>query len=208
MIESRRGRFATTFLRYWGANMQAYVWAYGYEWPGFGYADDDRALLVRWGETVGNSFVVFGGATFVFFLVLASAILAVVWGPVLMSDPATTPAIVFLMALGAACILSITVALPLAMLGAAALASRFAPPFSPSSDEVGHGLRVYQTVLRQIRRVGIIGGVLVPIGSFLMLVSATFERVIMMLGAVLPWIAIGIIILEGLIRAIPSGDRS
>ncbi len=199
MPKSRRVRFATTFVRYWGANMRWFVWAYEYEWPGFGYSAEDRALLVRWGATVGNSFIVFSLATFVFFLALAIAILTVVWGPALAADPATTPAVVFLMGLGAACILSITVALPLAMLGAAPLASRFAPP----PDEIEHGLCVYRTVLGQIRRIGIVGGVLVPIGSFLMLVSATFERVIQMLGLVLPWIALGIPVLEGLLRTIP-----
>jgi len=55
MASSRRVRFATTFLRYWGANMQQYVWAYGYEWPAFGYVVEDRALLVCWGGTVGAS---------------------------------------------------------------------------------------------------------------------------------------------------------
>jgi hypothetical protein len=206
MTESRRIRFATTFLRYWGANMQSFVWASGYEWPGFGYAADDRTLLVRWGETVGDSFPVFTLATVVSFITLAAAIIGVVLGPVLASDPATVPAVVFLMALGAACVLSITVALPLAMLVSAALASRFAPPFAPPDDEIQHGLGVYRTVIGQIRRVGIIGGILVPIGSFLMLVSAPFERVILMLSSVLPWIVIGAAVLEGLLRMIPAPD--
>jgi hypothetical protein len=204
IASSRRVRFATTFLRYWGANMQQFVWEQGYEWPGFGYAAEDRALLVRWGQTVGNSFVVFTLTTVVLFLMLASAILAVVWGPVLMSDPATTPAVLFLAGLGAACILSITVALPLAMLAAASLASRFEQPFAPPDHEIQDGLRVYRVVIGQIRRVGIIGGVMVPIGSFLMLVSATFEWVILMLGTTIPWIIVGIGVLEGLLRMIST----
>jgi hypothetical protein len=204
MTSSRRVRFATTFLRYWGANMQRYVWDQGYEWPGFGYAPQDRALLVRWGQTVGDTFLIFTLATVVLFLVLASAILAVVWGPILAADPATVSAVVFLAGLGAACVLSITVALPLAMLGAALLASRFERPFAPTDEDVQHGLRVYRIVLGQIRRVGIVGGILVPIGSFLMLFSSTFDKVIGLLGATIPWIIVGIGILEGLIRASPA----
>jgi len=195
--------FATTFLRYWGANMQRFVWALDHEWPGFGYDAEDRALLVRWGGTVGGSFVLFVLGTVIIFIGLASAIVAVVWGPILAADPATTSAIIFFAGLGAACILSITVALPLAMVAAASLASRFAPPFSPPEDEIEHGLRVYRVVLGQIRRVGIIGGILVPIGSLLMLTSVTFERVVSMLATTLPWIALGILVLEGLIRLIP-----
>jgi hypothetical protein len=204
MASAQPDRFATTFLRYWGANMDRFVWQQGYDWPGFGYGPEDRALLVRWGQTVGHSFLIFTLATVVLFLVLASAILAVVWGPILMSDPATASAVVFLAGLGAACIIAITVALPLAMLGAAWLASRFERPFAPTDDEVRAAHRVSRVVLGQIRRVGIIGGILVPIGSLLMLVSATFERVITLLGATIPWIIVGIGVLEGLIRVVPT----
>jgi hypothetical protein len=37
-----------------------------------------------------------------------------------------------------------------------------------------------------------------------MLVSTTFDRVITMLGLGLPWIAIGIMVFEGLLRTIPA----
>lgn len=201
MESSRRGRFATAFVRYWGANMQQYVWAYGYEWPGFGYGPEDRALLERWAGTVGASFLIFTLTTVVLFMLLACAILAVVLGPVLMSDPATTPAAVFLAALGASCILAITVGMPLSMLGGALLASRFEQPFTPSDEDARDSRRVYRVVIGQIRRVGIIGGILVPIGSFLMLISTTFDRVITLLATVIPWILIGVTIVEVLSRA-------
>jgi hypothetical protein len=207
MAGSRRVRFATTFLRYWGANMQRYVWDQGHEWPGFEYGAEDKALLERWGKSVGASFVVFMLATVVLFILLAAAILAVVWGPILASDPAFVPAVLFLGALGAACVLSISVAMPLSMLGAALLAGRFEEPLWPDEEEVAHGLRVYRTVLGQIRRVGIIGGVLVPIGSFLMLMSTTFSWVITMLGTTIPWILFGMLILEGLMRMVTAPDR-
>jgi len=61
-------------------------------------------------------------------------------------------------------------------------------------------------VIGQIRRVGLVGGILVPIGSFLMLVSATFDRVITLLGTVLPWFLIGVLVLEGLSRLVSPAD--
>jgi hypothetical protein len=207
MSGSRREAFALAFVRYWGANMQTFVWSMDYEWPGFTYPPEDRALLTRWGATVGSSLTVFVAASVVLFLILASAILAVVWGPVLTADPATTSAITFFVTLGAACVLSISVGFPLAVIGAATIAGRFAPPFEPPAEDVPEALRVYRTVIGQIRRVGLIGGVLVPIGSLLMLVSATFERVVVTLGSTLPWVIVGIAVVESLLRFVPAPDR-
>lgn len=206
MVTSRRTRFASTFVRYWGANMQRFVWSLGHEWPGFSYDEEDRALLVRWGATIGGSFLTFTLTTVVLFMLLASAILAVVWGPVLMSDPTTVTAVAFFITLGAACILSITVGMPVSILGGALVASAFAPPFEPPAEDAERSLRVYRTVIGQIRLVGIVGGILIPIGSFLMLISSTFDRVIQTLGVTLPWIALGVIVVEGLLRVVPAPD--
>jgi hypothetical protein len=208
MSGSRREAFALAFVRYWGANMQTFVWSQDYEWPGFTYQPEDRALLARWGATVGSSLTIFVAASVVLFLILASAILAVVWGPVLMAEPATTTAITFFVALGAACVLSISVGFPLTVVGAALIASRFAPPFEPPAHEVPDALRVYRTVIGQIRRVALIGGVLVPISSLLMLVSATFERVVLTLGSILPWVVVGIGVAESLLRFVPASTTS
>jgi len=179
------------FVRYWAVSISL-VHAYGYEWPGFGYTDEEKADLETIAETVeGEEFLLFLvinsiiGILGIILLVLAGLLPAMK-----VLDPNFKSPAVFYIVFGATVIVEFSLVLPISM----ALSSTIIRTFYSRGKRHEFAPELirplFKKIIWQFLRMGVVAAFIVTSLALLLPEGSNYGLVREILGFLQPIVAL------------------